>query len=487
MKKFSVLISLLLLCSMIPAALVSCGTKTETQADETTAFPSEETERLWLDDLPDTSFNGAVFTVYDETGQWTVENYDGEAVKEIVSKANYDRLINVQERLDVKIKHSEMTMKFEIDGTRNYFRSLAQSGSYELDMAELRCEYLAPLALEGNFADMRCTGEFDQYININDPWWCKEFTQALNVGHYIYWLYGQTNNTTVSSVYVIFFNKEIADIVVGEDETLYDIVRNGGWTLDRFYNYCRSACYDDGNGEIDENDRLGAVIFDIDGMAIGAGVDYTKRDENDIPYFNTDFENEIAINEKLYDITYSNAAQTLSLNGFGSFKTGNTLFFQGMMRQAAELRDIKWDFGIIPLPKYLETDEQYLGSTLFEFYANAIPVSTPTDNYEMIFSILEACASEGYRLVRPAYLDEAMKNKYSRDDDTKEMIDLCTAHVTTDFLVAYGESTKMNRFFYEQIINMKNRDISSILARKTKSFTKQVENMIDTFDRISEK
>ena len=47
---------------------------------------------------------------------------------------------------------------------------------------------------------------------------------------------------------------------------------------------------------------------------------------------------------------------------------------------------------------------------------------------DAVSAVLEALASEGYRTLRTAYFDTALKEKYSRDEDTKVWSSYCNIH-----------------------------------------------------------
>ena len=66
---------------------------------------------------------------------------------------------------------------------------------------------------------------------------------------------------------------------------------------------------------------------------------------------------------------------------------------------------------------------------------------------ECAAAVMEAMASEGYRLITPAYYEVAMKVKYSTTDDTARMFDLIKGGITFDFGTVFHSVTTMTSWF----------------------------------------
>lgn len=86
----------------------------------------------------------------------------------------------------------------------------------------------------------------------------------------------------------------------------------------------------------------------------------------------------------------------------------------------SSLRDMDANFGIIPYPKYDEAQENYL-SRIEGCELTGVPV---TADPEFVSVVLEALASDSAKNVVPAYYDVALKTKYTRDEESAEMLDV---------------------------------------------------------------
>lgn len=64
--------------------------------------------------------------------------------------------------------------------------------------------------------------------------------------------------------------------------------------------------------------------------------------------------------------------------------------------------------------------------------ALAVPRTVPEENLEFVGVITEALCAESYKTLVPAYYEEALKLKGTRDDESLEMIDSITRSVVYD-------------------------------------------------------
>jgi len=231
--------------------------------------------------------------------------------------------------------------------------------------------------------------------------------------------------------------KQVADL--GLDD-IYGSVRSGNWTYDKFFDYAKLAVKDlDGDGIITDADNWG-IASDCDYIYacfwISAGIYVVEKDENDIPYF------AVPGNEKFFNIAAKVIDEFKSKEGIyldsqkvkmpsytgnfhetrtAFFRNGQALFSIGAIPEMVQLRDMPDDFGIVPFPKYTADQAQY-----YTRVCGGFPYVIPTtnENLELAGAMLEAMACEARNNIIPAYYESALKNKYSRDVDTAEMLDL---------------------------------------------------------------
>lgn len=467
----ALLVGILLLCS------VGCSTEQDSGKDADTTQEQKE-EIPWQDSLPkDMDYHGAVIRGLNADGY----NPADEMPQEVVSRATYDANVNVSERMNVSFQEFEHT-GYGYDEVR----TMINGGLDECDVIFGTGVYFVPFSLEGLVIDMAKTEEIS-LLDLDAPWWAKEFNDSLNVGDFIYALKGQFDSSMEYGPCVIFVNNVLYELIEGEGAKIYPDVKEGTWTIDRMMELTRKAYKDDGDGVESEGDRFGAQLgtggVGIQALAYGAGAYFTKRDENNMPYSDVSNERNILINEKLYDLI--NVEGTVPKDMLIDFAGGNLLFFEECADLCNRFRDFKDDWTMVPLPKMNEDQEKYVSTLHWSTFVMEIPVTTSPDKYEVVFTFAELASAEHNRIVRPAILDEAMKNKYSRDEETKEMVDLIAASASTDFFVFYGANSGMNDFFDQNSYGT--RDISSMLSRKDKGIDKSIQKMLEELEKNSSK
>ena len=103
-----------------------------------------------------------------------------------------------------------------------------------------------------------------------------------------------------------------------------------------------------------------------------------------------------------------------------------------------ELRNMKGDYGIIPMPKWDEYQSDYYTylSVLFDVYA----IPKTVRNSDMASATLEALAIESYKYVAPGYYNKVLNGRYMSDPDSSEMLDIITTNVKlpSDWVFAFA-------------------------------------------------
>ena len=109
------------------------------------------------------------------------------------------------------------------------------------------------------------------------------------------------------------------------------------------------------------------------------------------------------------------------VQGYSLFKQGSSMFVVTMTSLLTSLGDMEDDFGILPYPKWTEEQERYYCYPISEEIA--LPLSCSSD-LERVMVIKEALAVESLNTVNPAYYDNALKNRYIRDNESLRMLEL---------------------------------------------------------------
>jgi hypothetical protein len=127
------------------------------------------------------------------------------------------------------------------------------------------------------------------------------------------------------------------------------------------------------------------------------------------------------------------------------------------------------DFGVIPIPKWDETQENYktyvnnISSTMI------IPLNCPDP--ERLSAILEMIAVTSRMYVTPAYYDVALSGKFTRDEESAEMLEIIRRHRVYDFGMTYT-TIGLSDLFSSLVLKNSGDIISQYEKRISKAETK---------------
>lgn len=428
MKKTLRLIALFLLVSQV---LVSCGEgKNGTTNDTTTDTQTTETEITEKDpnddDLPDgLDFGGREYRVmtYKDGNLPTtntawpnyieVESETGD----LVNDAAYKRNREVEERLDVTIVCNELP-DFEV------VKAVQQSVMAQDDTFDMAVFYSGPQMLgliqDGMLLDVNTT----EYIDLTKPYYSKDMVDTYRFGEKNYIFAGKYPYPQFASVYLLF-NKELFENYKLDEP--YELVKSGKWTLDKFAELVKGKYSDlNGNAEHDIDDQYGMSAFEIvyNYLYFSAGGRVVSNGKNGFTYeMNTD--RSISIMEKLVALidsedTYAATPGDPKIR-YKNFTDGHSLFCLYTSSFYA-LRDMEFDFGILPLPKFDEAQENYM---TYQVGGICAMPSTVSDT-AFASAVTEALFSTSGKLMTKPFIQKFVENKLLRDEGSQEMYRLLT-------------------------------------------------------------
>lgn len=473
MKKTQLLLAIAILASMT----ASCGesadltdTTSKGQLDTTTEEPVS-TELT--DDLGEFDFEEDTFDML--TRSQLVFYYPLNVTEEtgdIFSDAVYNRNRGIEERFN-------FTFTEEYTTNANAARTYILAGDDTYDMYQGRCTHMFTFAAEGLILKV------DEIPNLNTskPYWDAKLYDDLSVCGEHYFAVGAFDISAYDFTHVMLFNKKMMeDYKLGN---IYDIVNSGKWTYDEFGRMARAVVEDlNGDSVMDENDQYGYTSLGkqvLPTFWIGANtLSITKNKDGELVYSSPSDSKFIDVYQKIFQLTWDdniwhripvtvNREEEIEL-----FREGKALFTDASCFQIANSRESNTDFGIVPYPKWDESQDNYYsrieGCELF-----GIP--TINKKPEMAGVILEAMACESLKTVIPAYYDVALKVKYTRDDDSAAMLDLAFANRVFD----YGDTVLCDELrdgFMRTAMAENDRNAASGLA----SAATTVNTKLDTFN-----
>ena len=431
---FTRMLSLFLAVILCAASLTACSQSFAQPSADDGELPVESEEERYVEEngyeLDVVDYDGAT-CCFCTASSLNVEEETGESLNDAV----YRRNEKVKSLYNVDLSSPDLPFDYNYNDWTTYVRRVIMSGDDAYQVISNGSHVMAAESLTKN--QYQNLLNFDAF-DFSQPWWTAEFQKAANLGGALYETVGHVDASFYNMTCAILFNKELAKDLHVED--LYQLVRDGKWTLDKLKEYTALAALDlDGNGQMDQDvDRFGLVCNrnnPLDAFVTAFHVIFTDFDEDGLPHLRDLPEYYVEIQETMMRFIVKDPEVLYAYDpGTMEFMEGRALFEAAFLSRAVEYRAMENDFGILPYPMWNEEQGQYY--THNEFGSGySIPVTTQGD---MPAHILEALAYFGYKMVKPAYYDKTLKGKAVRDEESIEMLDLMFDHITYDFVEVYS-------------------------------------------------
>ena len=286
---------------------------------------------------------------------------------------------------------------------------------------------------------------------LDKPWWNQDARENLSICRKLYTCAGDICYLNLGAANAMFYNKQLMnELGIGN---IYETVLNGDWTFDKFSEYVMMGSRDlNGDTQIDiENDRFGYVtghwIGPMQVLYTGGQRILTKNDDDEL-VLSLNTERTVDIYDTFFTLLDSDPCYIqLDENMepiYNSFSENRALFVDMNIKDVEKLRDMNADFGIIPWPKFDESEDKYYTNVDADCSLIGVPITSSDPERTSI--IIEALAAEGYQSVIPQYYEVALQTKYARDDESVQMIDLIRAGQVFDVGYYYSHNEFISEF-----------------------------------------
>ncbi len=434
MKRQSIL-ALLLAALMLSGT--ACGNSETT--DETTPAQVEDTTPVETEPVitfetvrqsyEDRDYGGHTFRVLvrDVIDWETCDVISEELTGEPLNDAVYNRNTAMEEAMNIKIT--------EIRGGDNPTNTLKQSVTAGTDDYDTVTDGLA------NASTLVATNMLLDYRNIstihgNEIYWDPMIYDDCAVMGKSFFMTGDISIMDNYGTWCMLFNKDM--IEDNGMESPYVLVEEGRWTLDKMDEMATIAASDvDGDGKWTAADNYGFCTEGYNNMALWscAGFKIMENDAAGKPYYTYDSEASIDTLVKILSIQYApytnmGSKSTVIQGGINKadsreqqFAFGKCLFYYAGMINITNFREFDTDFGVIPAPKKDETQEQYWSNySYYNFTVYVVP--TTSADPERTGDILDAMANLSHYTLTPAYYEQTLLGKSTRDAESEPMIEL---------------------------------------------------------------
>lgn len=427
------MIKLAALLLAIGVLLCSCTGKTdsdgENKEDNLYDYQFTESEKELFGSVPTDSCRGFTFKILNARTSSPASNMDAEELTgDVIDDTVFARNLRVEQRVNAVIEQERDTAKNVYD--KAVKSVLSGDGAYSAVFTTP--DFMGSLAIDGYILP----AERMKGVDTDKPWWNMEASREASLMGDVYMLFGDIQLSFYDAHSLVGVNMNMVCDTEGL-ENPYDLADSGRWTLDKMLDMAKSVSSDlDGNGVRNYEDRFGSAS---DGSEIlplleGCGKKLTAPDESGLPVVTC------AEDEGFYDVfmkisqamypkstlpyvydTVRNSADGLS--PAAAFKGGNVLFYVTDIGHLYSLRDMDYEFGVLPMPKENETQKDYI-SYISAKSVTAMGVPAAIKSPEYVFEIIENLAAESYRMdsTKENYISRILQFRYVNDERSRKNI-----------------------------------------------------------------
>ena len=457
MKKRTLLVIRLLACLLLTGLLVvgiaACGQKkpdptppeTENGTDEATT-PNEEatTEPSpYLDNLGTYDLKGTTIKLAARSNERYVnEMWVAEQTENRVNNLVYARNKAVETRLNCIIE--QQTMGNANHGpVRDGLETQLQAGDCDIDLIAGSMYMSLVHASNGYYKDLLKYNALD----IEKPYWSTKFIQEATINNKVYTVTGDAALTSRQSAMMMMFNKTLLSAYNLDDP--YELVRNKQWTIDKLITMTKDIYVDVNHDEtLDADDFYGFAMSNrcgLDAWNSALGITLLSRDENNLPKTGIDSDKFFAAYGKVYKLLFDNnggfalpfKGNDLEMNDAAiGVANGKYIFAVSWIRgmELEDVRNAKNPYGVLPMPKYDENQNDYYSFMHDQLSVLSIPFTVSEERAaDVVAPFMEALASESRISLMPKYYEVILKRQLADAPDDAEMLDVISAGIKVDF------------------------------------------------------
>lgn len=472
-------LSWILIC-LLALSAVSCGN--DVLQDENTTAPENNSETIVEEEYvyPEVDLDGGKFTILNTAqnyGFYSSLDFETET-GDSLDDAIYNRNRFLEEKFNFEF---EIIEDYELNKAANALQTSVLAGDDTYDVAYIRDYWLNTSLIEGYLTDL---DEIEE-IQLDKEWWDGEATENARVGKDGKALFASSDVSLVDfeGTIVTFFNQDLFEKL--NLELPYQLVFDGKWTFDKMVEYMKAGANLNGDDSYTPYDPSGEAIYGLTGFQhtynsfiSAAGVDYVSIDDDGSLYFSGD-------NEKFYNAaikiseTFASDGEWLYANSEDVdrhyetiFKNGRAIMLSAQLKAANKYRDMDAAYGILPTPKWDESQENYSNLRTFS-YLMVIPVTNKRTHETG--AIMDAMSYYTYENVISDFYNGRVSQKILRDDESIEMLNIIRSTRHYDLGMIYGVYSDFSNKISD-VINAKSTDFASMVA----SFKPTIEANLDS-------
>ena len=491
------ILSLLLAAALLLPVLAACSEKNpdsdpgEVQNAPTASVPDdgstpapEETET----EGPTLAFGrqdygGGVFhilTCSEADYEYLAEEETGERVNDAIfaRNRNAEEYLNID--LDVIYESGAWATR---DTYNNLVRASITAGDNAYDYVTGMISCIQPLASTQYFMNLNEMPGME----LSNPWWVSSMQKELSLNGKLLSIIGDVSLSLYKGLSVFFFNQNL--LAERNMEDPFTLVREGRWTVDKMIELGSDTGTDlNGDGAWNLSDDLyGTVIYEVVWRSLNAAVDVhpVHIGADGLPVVDDLDERAISVIEKLTAFLHDHddvwIKDTTESDLRDVFINGHALFFLGKLNGMEAMGNMEADYGIIPMPKYDESQSDYYTQIATATQIILVPITT--GSADVTGHVLETLCFFTWRDVVDEYYENALQTLYSRSEATSEMLDIIRQGAVNGFDYSYSTAIAGDPWVNKIVSDYSYRAIAPASAFKSqkKVWEKAIEKILENY------
>ena len=165
------------------------------------------------------------------------------------------------------------------------------------------------------------------------------------------------------------------------------------------------------------------------------------------------------------------------------FIFGRSLFLVTQIGVLKDMRDVDFELGVVPMPKFDEEQPDYRSLIFQGANAVGIPITNPDPDRTGL--VLEHMAARSTGTVRDVYLNQTLDFKYIQDRESQEMMDIILNTGLFELASVYGWGG-LNGTILDGI-NSGNINLVSKVARFSKAVNNGIQKTIAQYEKLKDR
>ena len=460
MKKQSlakILVIVLVLCA-ICAPLASCGgSKTPDQqtTTENADATKEEVTTSNVDEYGRTivecdvvtqklNFDAQPVTIL-ATEDRKFETYDEDGIAgDTMNEALYSRNMFVENAVNVELDFRYCAYTSQNRTMMQKIRNSTTGAEDPYDIVLPHAYYSTPLVAENRCSNLLSV----PYLDFDKPWWNSTMNEEMSLNNQLYIGIGDFSLSSIRNTFCMFYNKTILrDFNRSLD--IYEVVEDGDWTVESFKSIVKDIYTDrDETPGQSAGDLFGFVTsdhaFNADAFLAGFNVKVTNRTEDDKVMIGFGDSLSITAFDVTRELYHLDETFLCGHNGYldvrKMFSEGQAAFVAEMFCMTDTIGKEMTGYGIIPVPKLNDDQDDYKSTSQEGFSALIIPANIAGDELDRTTATLEALCYASYNRIVPLYFEKILKLRYSPEVEDSRMFDLILNSRYYNFGFVYSNS-----------------------------------------------